>query len=371
MRIVLWSNSFWPHIGGVEVLGRHFATALTDRGHDVLVVVNRDDPDLPAHSELGGVRIARVAFEDAITRRDPKAILVAQREAVKIRTEFGPEVEHLYHGQGGEISCFAFTAARSQRPYLVSLHMSYRDEHMAPGSTLRSLLGRAIAVTTCSDAVREQLIRQAPELARRTWAIANSLPSPVMEPTPLPFDPPVLFAAGRFTTQKGFDVALDAIALLDCRPHLVIAGAGVEGPALEERKRALGLEDSVTFAGWVAPDDMPLWMNRATAVLMPSRWEPFGLVALQAAQMARPVIASSIDGLREVVVHGETGLLVPPDDPAALADAIAALLGDPNQAAAMGRAAQQRARETWPWVRHVDAYEKLYTQVLAQALHPS
>jgi glycosyltransferase involved in cell wall biosynthesis len=108
-------------------------------------------------------------------------------------------------------------------------------------------------------------------------------------------------------------------------------------------------------------------MNRATAVLMPSRWEPFGLVALQAAQMARPVIASRIDGLREVVVHGQTGFLVPPEDPAALADAIAGLLGDAEQASAMGRAAQQRARETWPWISHVDAYEELYADALGRA----
>ena len=99
---------------------------------------------------------------------------------------------------------------------------------------------------------------------------------------------------------------------------------------------------------------------------MPSRIEPFGLVALEAAQLGRPVVASAVDGLPEVVVHGETGLLVPPDDPAALARAIAVLLDDPLRARALGAAARRRAETVFAWDRYVAAHEQLFEKILCR-----
>jgi glycosyltransferase involved in cell wall biosynthesis len=94
-------------------------------------------------------------------------------------------------------------------------------------------------------------------------------------------------------------------------------------------------------------------LNDVTLVLVPSRYEAFGLTALEAAQMARPVVATRVGGLPEVVVDGKTGLLVEPDDPVALARAIVTLLQDRGRAERLGRAARERARHAFSLERCV------------------
>ncbi len=103
---------------------------------------------------------------------------------------------------------------------------------------------------------------------------------------------------------------------------------------------------------------------------MPSRWEePFGLVAVEAALMARPVVASRVGGLAEVVADGETGLLVDKEDPAALARAVTHLLKNPATAERMGQAARRRARELFGFDRQVDAYDGLYQRLAEETTH--
>jgi glycosyltransferase involved in cell wall biosynthesis len=95
--------------------------------------------------------------------------------------------------------------------------------------------------------------------------------------------------------------------------------------------------------------------------------EGFGLVALQAAQMGRPVVATRVGGVSEVVAHEESGLLVEPDDATSLAHAIESLLEDPERAKRMGRAARLRARMLFGWERHVDAYDELLQRLVRDA----
>ena len=121
---------------------------------------------------------------------------------------------------------------------------------------------------------------------------------PDLEPTPPPFDAPRVLYAGRLVREKGVDVAIDAFAAITTRfpkAHLVIAGDGVTRQDLEQQVVDLCLQDRVEFVGWVDPEKMPALINSSTIVVMPSRWEePFGLVALQAAQMARPIVATRV-----------------------------------------------------------------------------
>jgi len=132
---------------------------------------------------------------------------------------------------------------------------------------------------------------------------------------------------------------------------------------LERQINELGLTDIVDLIGWVAPGEVPALLNTATVVLMPSRQEPFGLVALEAALMARPVIATRVEGLPEVVVHEQTGLLVEQENSGALAEALAYLLARPHTAIQMGQAARLRAQQVFSWERHVTAYDALYQKL--------
>jgi len=189
-----------------------------------------------------------------------------------------------------------------------------------------------------------------------------------LSPTPLPFEAPRLLYLGRLHIKKGIDVALTAFeSIVERFPktRLIIAGDGPARAELEHLSISKGLNPVVDFLGWVNPKDVPNLINTCTMVLMPSRAESFPLVALQAALMARPVVATRVGGLPEVVVHGQTGLLVELDDSVKIGDATAFLLAHPGIATRMGQAARHRVQTEFSWERHVHAYDALYRKMIA------
>lgn len=186
-------------------------------------------------------------------------------------------------------------------------------------------------------------------------------------PAPLP-GAPRLAVVGRLIPIKGHDVLLRAMAAVrDDVPGvtLEIAGDGPLQPELGSTAARLGLDGVVSFLGRVAPAAPVL--ERAEVVVVPSFGEGFGMVALEAMERGRPVIASAVGGLPEIVEDGRTGLLVPAGDAEALARAILELAGDPGRAAAMGAAGRARALETFSQERCTDRIEAIYRAALEAA----
>jgi glycosyltransferase involved in cell wall biosynthesis len=144
-----------------------------------------------------------------------------------------------------------------------------------------------------------------------------------------------LLALGRLHANKGFDILLRALALLP-EAHLSLAGEGPERPALEALARELGLGPRLAFLGW--RQDAGALLAACEVFVCPSRHEPLGNVVLEAWSAARPIVAAAAEGPAALIRRGETGLLVPKEDPAALAAAIRGLLADPAQAAALAAA---------------------------------
>jgi glycosyltransferase involved in cell wall biosynthesis len=144
---------------------------------------------------------------------------------------------------------------------------------------------------------------------------------------------------------------------------LDLAGRGPLEPALKSYARELGVADAVRFLGFVSPVKRAI--EGAAIVVVPSLGEGFGMVALEAMERARPVIASAVGGLPEIVADGETGLVVPSADADALAEAIVALAGDLPRAAAMGAAGRERALSLFTPERCVERVEELYARALA------
>ena len=151
------------------------------------------------------------------------------------------------------------------------------------------------------------------------------------------------------------------------KAQLIIVGEGPHRTELEKQVAGLCLANSVTFTGSVRPEEVPAIINRATLIIIPSRVEGFPMRALEAGQMARPVIASSAGGLAEAIIHKETGLIVECENSSAIADAIAFLLDHPDTAVSMGAAARSRVLKEFSLKSCADSYSGLYRRLVRSA----
>jgi glycosyltransferase involved in cell wall biosynthesis len=185
-------------------------------------------------------------------------------------------------------------------------------------------------------------------------------------PDPSPPPPaPRLLCIGRLIPIKGHVVLLRAFAAARAEvPELTLelAGRGPLEPALKALAKELEIEDAVRFRGFVSP--IADAIDASAVVVVPSLGEGFGMVALEAMERARPVIAAEIGGLGELVVDGETGLLVPSGEAEPLASALVALARDPARRRAMGEAGRRRALGQFAERRNVDRTELLYREFL-------
>lgn len=179
----------------------------------------------------------------------------------------------------------------------------------------------------------------------------------------------IVFFAGRHVHDKGVDALLEAARILLSRRadvKFVIASDGPMRMHLEWLKRSYGLGDKVFLTGRLPDDALYRAMKLADVVVMPSRYEPFGIVALEAMAAAKPVVATRVGGLAEVVVDGEVGVHVPPDDPFALADAIEYLVTHLEVAREMGARSRQRVEEHYRWDKVIRYMVQVYQRVVEE-----
>jgi len=227
-----------------------------------------------------------------------------------------------------------WVAARSGRPYVVQVwgtdvELARRAPRLARG-VLRGARLVIAASTALADSARELGARQ-----------VEVIPSGVELPGEVGAEasPPEVLYAGRLSPEKGVEELLAAARGM----RLVVAG---DGPLRARVPGALG---------FVPHDELQQLYARAAIVACPSRREGFGVACLEAMAHGRPVVASSVGGLRDLVVDGETGLLVPPRDPAALRRALEQLLGDADLRRRLGTAGRERARARFSWDAVTDA----------------
>jgi glycogen(starch) synthase len=363
VRVLYWVQRFWPHIGGVEVHATRFLPEMRRRGFELAVLTSPGPLELPAVDAFEGIPVHRVKFEEALSSNDPARLAGVRSEVAALKRAFRPDLVHL-HLTDASVLFHLLTRGVEPCPTLVSLRVTLEGELDRPDSVVSKALGAADWITANSRFVLDALHQQLPAAAARSSVILNALAPSGLEPSPLEFSPPILLAMGRLVRDKGFDLALRAMPhVLSRHPsaRLFVAGQGPARAELEALAAELGIGGSVRFRGWVEPARVAALLNEATLVLVPSRWrEAFGLVALQAAQQARPVIAARVGGLPEVVSHGESGLLFPREDHGALAAAITSLLDDRALAIRLGRNGRRLAGERFGWDYHLDEYARLY-----------
>ena len=176
-------------------------------------------------------------------------------------------------------------------------------------------------------------------------------------------DAPVVGVVGRLETQKGHVYLLDAwpqVARAYPDARLLIVGEGSLRDALVDQARRAHVAEGVIFTGFRS--DVPRVLDAIDVLALPSLHEGMPLTVIEAAAAGRPVVATAVDGTPEVVRDGETGYLVPPADPAALAKALLAVLGDADAARRMGREAHRWAHQRFDIDTHVEATARVYRE---------
>ncbi|HIK35545.1 MAG TPA: glycosyltransferase family 1 protein [Thermosynechococcus sp. M98_K2018_005] len=190
----------------------------------------------------------------------------------------------------------------------------------------------------------------------------------------LPADEPIVLYVGRFDPRKGIETLVAAMAQLPQGLLLLVGGSDPQRSDGAERRRIEGLVqeyhlgDRVTFVGQIDHERLAVYYSAANVCVVPSYYEPFGLVAIEAMACGTPVIASAVGGLQFTVIPEETGLLVPPQDATALAKAIQRILADPAWARTLGENGRERVQALFNWEAIALQMGQLYRQLFAASL---
>jgi glycosyltransferase involved in cell wall biosynthesis len=339
-------------IGGSE---RHLLTllpALAERGVETLFV-GLDDPAWDSVDFYGALHVPAVRLR---APRDLDPVLLARL----VRSLHADVVHtHLVHAD-----VYGGVAAKLRGARLVST--KHNDDPFRTGAfrfVERGLARAADRIVAITDSLRRFTVERVGVPAAKVETIhygMDELPEPwgANPPDDVPAEAHVLLAIARLTPQKGIDVAVRALAALPDDTVLVVLGEGAERDRLESLARELGVDRRLFLPGRVP--DVAAWLRRAAVLVHPARWEGFGLAVLEAMLAGLPVVATDVSSLPELVVDGETGVLVRPDDPAALAAGVARALGAPQ----LGKAGRERALGSFSVARMADATVRLYEDIV-------
>ena len=354
MRIlaVNWQDLENPQAGGAEVHFFEIFGRIAAAGHAVTLVTS-GWPGAAPRATVQGLDVRRVGGRHSFALLGRGAVRRALREAA-----WDVVVEDI-----NKLPLFLPTVTRLP-VYVIIPHLfgttAFREAAW-PVAAIVWLAEKPIprvyrraAFHAISDSTRDDLVARGVS-ADRIHVIYPGVDAARLTPQPegTRTRNPTFLYVGRLKRYKGVETAIRAVGLArqgGSPVELAIAGQGDDRPRLERLTAELGLTDAVRFLGFVSEDEKRTLLRRSWATVFPSPKEGWGITNVEAAACGTPAVASDSPGLRESVRHEETGLLVPGDDPAALADALQRLARDSALVARLGRGGRAFA-ESLSWQR--------------------
>ena len=330
-------------------------------GYEFCIVTSHGSLKLTDTDEFDSISVHRFKFQSSLQNKDVDEIFCNIKRLKNLKEEFKPDLVHINFT---DPSIFFHFKTMSKEKTLVTFHLSVENNSSEKNSLLRHTLEISDWITTPSEAIKDELIELNPKIKEYCSVINLGLDEPDVKPSAISFSPPTLLCFGRVVNEKGFDLAVEAVSILSKKYpdiKLIIAGNGPAKDDLIQLTEKLGIQKNVDFLGWVNPDEIPNIINRSSIVIVPSRWkEAFGLVALQAMQLGRPVIAANSGGLPEIIKHNSNGILVEKENPEAIVNAVIYLIENKEKAEYLGLKGKETVHTKFTWNRNIDAYNKLY-----------
>jgi glycosyltransferase involved in cell wall biosynthesis len=367
VRIFLQSIYYPPRLGGIENHVYNLAVGLARRGHEVVVVTSRTEPGSPAREEGENWTVHRVAIPGRHTLGWIVNALLSFPAA--LRGGWGAEVLHAHTFQA--VPPTLPLRIFGGKPLVVTLHSSHflRLVKKAEWRVLFRLLFAPVDLFLATSA---ELAEAGRRVAPRTpiEEVVNGIDTELFRPTAPSIarreGRAVLVTTRRFVAKNGVRYLIDGLPrILEKIPcDLYLAGIGPEERDLRERVAGHGIEPYVHFLGGVANRDLPPLLSSADVFVIPSLVEATSLSALEAMACERPVAASRVGGLPEIV-DDANGALFRSGDPEDLAEKVVGLLRRPaEERAALGREGRRRVVERWSGEAFVDRHETYYRRVL-------
>ena len=294
---------------------------------------------------------------------------------------------HIIHTQGARADFFGRVAGRLARTPHILCTIQMPVEGFDVGRLRKKIYRFIDSLTECyvetfivvSDFLKKTLIERRGIPAQRVVKIYNGIELRQYHPDAeygklrkewgIPQDVPLIGAIGRMVWQKGFEYLIQAIpdTVRDVpEASFLLVGDGLLRERLEALSKELGVRDNVIFAGF--RNDIKEILSAVDLLVAPSLLEGFPMITLEAMAMAKPIIATNIDGITEQITDGVNGILVPPKDPSALAEAVIRVLNDKELARSMGLAAREKVEQEFSVEKMVEETEKVYLSLLKEKL---
>jgi len=376
MRICLITSCFPPSPGGIERCVFELSTRLKRRGHETTIITSSRGLPIGTYNQIWDHVGHVIRYPEQFTAFE---VPVAPEISARLLFDSDYDVLHI-HGMTPGQSDLSLVASKLSKAKIVYTHHFDPQTYGGHLTKLYSYVGRCtigladvITASTSSYARSSQFLK--PYLSRvrivpmgvdsaRFDSQSSTANSQIYDLAPAltSFQKKILYV-GKLIYYKGIDNLLYAFSeLRGTDACLMIVGEGVEKWHLTQLAKQLHVSNRVFFLGTVPDPQLPSTYSAADVVVLPSitRREAFGIVILEAMASGKPVVASAIPGVSEVVRHGMTGYLVPPGNPTALASALESILLDQARAKRMGGEARRLAANQYDWERIYEQYVTLY-----------
>lgn len=368
-------------VGGIAAHVDGLARAMQRAGHEV-VVCSLHHPDEPDDAVVDGVRVLRadpalpwLPDDDLVAR-----MASANHQLVQLIAKLGPWRPEVVHAHDWLVA-WAGDSLKTLLgvPLVATIHATERGRHgghLPPGlpGTINSvewwLTYQAREVIACSRFMAREVVHSFELPSSKVHLVPNGIDTHRWQLPPGAAEArrePLVVAWGRIQYEKGFQVLARAVSELRQRVpgiRCVIAGRGSYLPELQTQIDMEGVSDIVQLAGFVADEQLHEMLQRASCVVIPSLYEPFGIVALEGMAAGAPTIAARTGGLAEIIEGTDAGMLFEPGNHHELAECIADVLADPAAADLMRANAATLLRKTYTW----DAVATETVQVYRTAL---
>jgi len=386
MNIGILTWEFPPRIvGGIARHCNGLARALAHNGHDVHVVT-LDFPGAPIYEEINGIKVYRTSTELGHPNFLTWAFLFnhfLEKKMADVSRKVDFDVVHVHDWLTG----FAGISFKHQmqKPLVSTIHGTEigraQGLHNPDSLTIDGIEwwttyeANKIIVTSASMKAEIQghfhlppekieIVPNGIDTKRYNASVDQSAIKGRYGVHP---DEKLVLCVGRLVPQKGIEYLIRAVSRIAERypeAKFIIVGEGWLRGHLEYIARSTGYQWKITFTGWIPDQELVALLNSADALVVPSIYEPFGIVALEGMAAGVPVVASDVGGLAEIVEHEHTGILAYSRSPESIAWAVGRVLSDPDHSKEMAQNAQQMVQKTYSWEAIAIRTTKIYKEVV-------